>query len=64
MPVYLIHDDTVTAHTTSRGLPADALLIRSEEELAASGLSLPRLTALSGCGKRAVQGRLVVILFG
>ncbi|WP_454019152.1 DUF3489 domain-containing protein [Azospirillum sp. Marseille-Q6669] len=46
MPVYLIHHDSVTAHTTTCGLPADALLIRSEEELAASGLSLPRLTAL------------------
>lgn len=47
MPVYLIHDDTVTAYASEPDdRPDNALLIRSEEDLVNSSLSIARLTAL------------------
>jgi hypothetical protein len=47
MTVYLIQDTTVTLHTTDpEAIPADALLVRCEEDLAGSALTVPQLTAL------------------
>ena len=47
MPVYVIQNATVTAHTLEPdNLPPEALLIRSEEDLASSSLSVTQLTAL------------------